>query len=381
MRETYRVTQSNKLIDARHDVALTAREQKIILTMVSMIQPTDEDFRKYTIPIKEFSEMLGLEGKAKYDDIKEIAQRLQKKSVYIQEEKGFVVTNWVSSQRYIEGEGKIELAFSPELKPYLLQLKNQFTSYRLSNILSLKSAYSIRLYELIKKWQHLGKWECSVNHLKLHMGATTSTFDRYNLFKVRVLELAIKELNEKTDINISFEEIKKGRKIEIISFKIYQNPEKELQIEDIKQKQPKQKKILINEDRRIRLNQLANEYELDQLYFSNMDQVASLIWGDRAEDELSMLIEYINGEESIKNPLGFIRRELEKAWEVFDQNEITITFANKKPSKRKTGREEIIPDWLNKEYKEPELTEEEKEEQEEKLKDIDNMLNQFKSSK
>ncbi|WP_361920356.1 replication initiation protein, partial [Streptomyces sp. NPDC046876] len=129
LNENHVVTQSNRLIEARHMKPLSAREQKIILTMVSMIQPSDIDFKEYSISIKEFSEMLGLKGHAKYEEIKEVALNLQAKTIFIPDEDGFITTNWVASQRYQEGEGIIKLSFSPYLKPYLLQLKTQFTSY------------------------------------------------------------------------------------------------------------------------------------------------------------------------------------------------------------------------------------------------------------
>lgn len=377
LEDSYLVTQSNRLIEARHDVPLTAREQKIILTMVSMIQPNDEDFRKYRISIKEFSEMLGLKGHAKYEEIKEVAQRLQKKSVYIVEKDGFVVTNWVSSQRYKEGEGVIELAFSPELKPYLLQLKSHFTSYKLSNILSLKSTYSIRLYELLKKWQHLGKWACPLEDLKVHLGAITSTFDRYNLFKVRVLEVAVKELNEKTDVNVVFEEVKKGRKVEKIEFRISKAPDQEIQLR--KPEQPK--KTPENEDVRTRLNGLANKdlYQFTQNYFAQLYQGALFIWGEKAEDELVMLIGYVNVEKSVQNPLGFIKSQIQLAWEAYERGENT-TFADlQSTKKRTTGREEVIPDWFKKkddsvDLKEKKIDTEIEEERRQLQKELDEMV-------
>ena len=121
--------------------------------------------------------------------------------------------------------------FDSKLKPYLLQLKNQFTSYKLSNILSLKSTYSIRLYELMKKWQHLGHWECSVDDLRGFLGAkSVKSYSVYGNFKNRVLLPALEELNEKTDVQISFKEIKKGRSVERIEFTIRHSPEKEIKI-------------------------------------------------------------------------------------------------------------------------------------------------------
>jgi plasmid replication initiation protein len=161
---------------------------------------------------------------------------------------GWILTHWVSSAEYVNGEGIIKLSFSPKLKPYLLQLKTQFTSYRLSNVLSLNSTYSIRLYELMKKWQHLGKWENSVEELKLKFGVPKESYQRYNHFKTRVILRAVEEVNAKTDLSIDYKEIKKGRGVDRIEFTIRHAPEKEIILS-----KPKKKFELENEDVRERL--------------------------------------------------------------------------------------------------------------------------------
>ncbi|ANU12300.1 hypothetical protein BBH88_18635 (plasmid) [Planococcus antarcticus DSM 14505] len=342
MNEKHMVTQSNKLIEARHVKTLSAREQKIILTMVSMIQPDDKDFKEYSISIHEFSEMLGLKGHAKYEEIKEVALRLQEKTLFIPDEKGFVTTNWVASQRYIEGEGTIELSFSPYLKPYLLQLKTAFTSYRLSNILSLKSGYTIRLYELMKKWQHLGKWECPVDSLREKMGSNSKAYSLYGNFKNKILLPSIDELNEHTDLFVEYKEIKKGRRVEKIEFSIKRSVEKEIKL-------PESKRVseqADNEEIRYRLNALANGYQFDNIYFSQLYQGALVIFSDQAELELEMLIRYVNEEKSVKNPLGFIKSKITSAWEIHETGG-HITFADLQPMKeRPTGRQEKLPDWF-----------------------------------
>lgn len=336
------VTQSNKLIEARHVKTLSAREQKIVLTMVSMIQPDDKDFKEYSISIHEFSEMLGLKGHAKYEEIKEVALRLQEKTLFIPDEKGFITTNWVASQRYIEGEGMIELSFSPYLKPYLLQLKTAFTSYRLSNILSLKSGYTIRLYELMKKWQHLGRWECSVDSLREKMGATSKAYSLYGNFKNKILLPSVEELNEHTDLFVGYKEIKKGRKVEKIEFSIQHSAEKEIRLPQSKQ-EPEQPK---NEEVRERLNSLANGYQFDNMYFSQLYQGALVIFSDQAELELERLIRYVNEEKTVKNPLGFIKSKITSAWEIHEAGG-RITFADLQPVKERwAGREEKLPDWF-----------------------------------
>jgi len=344
MVENYIVTQGNNLIEAHHNKPLTAREQKIVLTMVSAIQPSDEDFKEYRISLKDFSEMLGLKGSTKYSEIKNIVKDLMGKTIEIpKKEGGWLLSHWVSSAEYMDGEGAIELTFSPKLKPYLLQLKHQFTSYRLSNVLSLSSTYSIRLYELMKKWQHLGKWVCSVEDLKGKLGIGEGKYPRYANFKARVLKAAIDEVTDKTDLYISFKEIKKGRSVDRVEFTIKHSTEKEIKLTTPPQNP---EKLIENEDIRKRLNALTKGYKFAHTYFAQLYQGALLIWNEDAENELNMLIRYVNEEETVKNPLGFIKAKIKTAWDVH-QAGISITFADLKVSKRTTGRTEVIPDWFN----------------------------------
>lgn len=345
MKSNYLVAQSNDLIEARHNNPLTVREQKIILAMVSEIQPDDEDFKEYSISLKNFNEMLGLKGKTKYSEIKEIVKNLMGKTIEIpRKNKGWLLAHWVSSAEYIDGEGFIELTFSPKLKPYLLQLK-EYTSYRLSNILSLNSTYSIRLYELMKKWEFLGQWEYPVEDLRGKLGVEEGTYPKYSNFKARVLLRAIEEVNEKTEFHITFEEIKKGRSVVKIKFSIQKAPEIKVKLTETEKKPKQPKKEFENEDVRTRLNDLAKDYEFDQIYFAQLYQGASFIWNDDAEKELSMLIRYVNEEKTVKNPLGFIKKKLQDYGNLFQEG-LPVTFANLKPSKRNTGREEPIPSWF-----------------------------------
>lgn len=358
MDRNYIITQSNKLIEARHTKPLTAREQKIILTMVSMIQPTDEDFKDYDISVKEFSEMLGLEGSTKYTEIKDITKDLMTKSIEIpREDGGWLFANWISSAEYQKGEGIISLSFSPKLMPYLLQLKTAFTSYRLSNILSLRSTYSIRLYELMKKWQHLGRWEISIDDLKLKLGVSEGKYKQYGHFKSKALNLAMKEINEKTDLHITFKELKKGRKIERIEFSIQHLKEKEIRLPKKNIVQPQTNSA--NEIRE-RLNVLAQNYIFEKVYFADVYSLALRIWNEQAENELTMLVKYTNNETSINSPLGFIKAKLKTASKVHATGE-KISFSELEFS---GGRKEMVPEWFGKkddskeELKDPKIEEE-----------------------
>src|SRR5690606_10838527 len=144
---------------------------------------------------------------------------------------------------------------------YLLQLK-QYTSYRLSNILSLSSSYSIRLYELMRKWSFLNKWESSVEEIREKLGALTKSYTLYGNFKNKVLLPAVEEINEQTDLFISFKEIKKGRKVERIEFSIRKAAK-------VRLASPVDSPVLPleNEDVRLRLNDLASGYQFERSYF------------------------------------------------------------------------------------------------------------------
>ena len=347
MNENYLVTQGNNLIEARHKKPLTAREQKIILTMVSMIEPSDKDFKDYMISVRDFHEMLGLEGREHYTEIKTVVESLMTKVVEIPlEDKGWLMTHWVSTARYIDGSGVIQLRFAPELKPYLLQLKTVFTSYKLNNILSLKSVYAIRLYELMKKWQQLSRWECSIDSLRGKLGASNKSYNLYGNFKNKILIPAIKELNEQTDLFIQFTEVKKGRKVDAIEFIIRRAPEKEIQLPNAEKQPEPTKEFNIMDELRTRLNKLADGYQFDAAFFAQLHQGASLIWGDSAEQELEWLIRYVNEEKTVKNPLGFIKSKITSAWEIHEAGG-KITFADLQPMKeRPTGRQEKLPEWF-----------------------------------
>lgn len=221
MDKNYLVTKSNTLITASYDLNL--QEQKLILTLASMVQPTDEEFKEYEFKIKDFMELLGIETQTKYTEIPKITKELMKKVFEIREGKDIIQLSWLSSARYKTGEGLVILKFDSSLKPYMLQLKELYTSYKLENILSLKSKYSLRLFELLKCNEFKKIWTIELEELKKILGVTEKSYSIYQNVKNRIILKAQKELKEKTDISFDFEEIKTGRKVTTIKFYINKN--------------------------------------------------------------------------------------------------------------------------------------------------------------
>lgn len=223
MDKNYLVTKSNYFImNSSYDLSL--EEQKVILTLASMVQPEDEDFKSYKFRIADFRELLGVEDKSKYTEIPKITKELMKKVFEIQEGDTLIQTAWLSGARYKKGSGEVELTFSSYLKPYMIKLSSMFTQYKLANILSMKSKYSPRMYEILKcnEFKKQGFIEIAIDDLRKLIKAD-NVYPLYADFKRKVIIQTQKELKKISDISFEFEEIKTGRKVTSLKFYIKSN--------------------------------------------------------------------------------------------------------------------------------------------------------------
>lgn len=215
IKENNIVSKSNTLIEANSRLNLV--EQKMLLCLASNIEPNDRDFKTYTFPIKQFHDLLGLNGSTKYTELSKITKELLSKVIEIREREELIQVSWLSSAIYNKNKGTIDMRFDPLLKPFLLELSSKFTSYRLANVVKLKSTYAIRIYELLKQYEDLRERTISLENLRYYLDAM-NVYPNYANFKQRVLKPSQKELNQKTDISFEFEEIKLGRKVQKIRF-------------------------------------------------------------------------------------------------------------------------------------------------------------------
>ncbi len=135
--------------------------------MASNIEPSDRDFKTYTFPIKQFHDLLGLSGSTKYTELSKITKELVSKVIEIRIGEDLLQVSWLSSAIYNKNKGTIDLRFDPLLKPFLLELSSKFTSYRLANVVKLKSTYAIRIYELLKQYEHIKERTISLEKSKI----------------------------------------------------------------------------------------------------------------------------------------------------------------------------------------------------------------------
>ncbi len=218
------VAQSNKITEARY--SLTVAEQRLVLTLVSMISPNDEDFKDYEIKISDFQKMLDIKSHNLYERIEENIVKLAGRVIKIKKKRGFLVSHWFSSAEYLEDEGKVLISFDKKLKPYFLQIKEQFTKYNLFTVANFRSAYTIRIYMLLKQYQNIGFRNFELQELREILGIEKKEYPEFKDFKKRVISQAKKEFEQKkkdtggyqSDITFELETRRTGRKISHLKF-------------------------------------------------------------------------------------------------------------------------------------------------------------------
>ncbi|GEL05520.1 replication initiation protein [Rummeliibacillus stabekisii] len=296
------VTKSNLLIESSYK--LSTLESKLILTLFSNVQPSDEDINTYVFQIQPFVEMLDLKGKSKYKDLREITKGLMQKVYEIRIGDTLHQVSWLSHVAYNTGEGTISMRFDEFWKPYILQLQQNFTSYKLGNITKLKSSYSIRLYELLKQWQKVGKHVFALKDLRSLLGVPDDTYKLYANFKQRILLNAQKELKKASDIVFEFKEIKEGRSVTKIQFNISYN-QNFPKIDKRIPKTPLKKEIPFD--------QQDLREELEKLGVS--DKIIIYLLDNYEKKRIKANIKYTKSRMelgSVKKPAGYVKRAVEQ---------------------------------------------------------------------
>ena len=210
------VVKSNDLVEARYRLSL--QESHVILWLLTQIRPDDEDFKTHRLDIVEYANMAGLNAKGQYRELEKITERLMKRILKIKEitlknKKTTLQVAWLSSAKYHHGEGYVSLRFDPELKPYLLQLKSQFTRINIADAMGFKSIYALRIFELLVQVEKIGYRKMSVSELREWCGIGKGEYEFYKDFKRDAVNRAKTEINAKTDYEVDYKEIKESRKV------------------------------------------------------------------------------------------------------------------------------------------------------------------------
>jgi Protein involved in initiation of plasmid replication len=211
------VVKDNALMNASYNLEVT--EQRLILLAIINARQTGNGITadsKLEIHANDYASRFNVSNDGAYKALKSAVLNLFDRQFSFKEEDkkgnvGTVKSRWVSRIKYIDDSATLEITFAPDVVPLITRLEQQFTSYQLKQVTQLTSKYAIRLYELIIAWREVGKVpQIELSDFRNRIGLENSEYTAMCDFKKRVLEPAIKQINEHTDIVTTYEQHKKG---------------------------------------------------------------------------------------------------------------------------------------------------------------------------
>ena len=229
------VVKDNALINASYNLDLV--EQRLILLAIVEARESGKGINAndpLTVHAESYINHFSVHRNTAYQALKDACKDLFARQFSYQEQRPKGVANitsrWVSQIAYIDNSATVELIFAPAIIPLVTRLEEQFTSYELKQVSGLSSAYAIRLYEVLIAWRSTGKTPIiELSDFRQKLGVLEGEYSRFNNFKVRVLDPAIKQINEHTDITVKVEQHKTGRTISGFSFKFKQKQQAKIE--------------------------------------------------------------------------------------------------------------------------------------------------------
>jgi len=227
--KTELIVKDNALINASYNLDLV--EQRLILLAIVEARESGKGINAndpLTVHAESYINQFGVHRNTAYQALKDACDDLFARQFSYQSlsEKGNIINHksrWVSEVAYIDNEAVVRLIFAPAIVPLITRLEEQFTKYEIQQISNLTSAYAVRLYEILIAWRSTGKTPLiTIYDFRQKIGVLETEYKRMYDFKKYVLDIALKQVNEHTDITVKVEQHKTGRSITGFSFSFKQ---------------------------------------------------------------------------------------------------------------------------------------------------------------
>ena len=243
------VVKDNALMNASYNLNLV--EQRLILLAIIEARESGKGINAndpLIVHAESYISQFGVAKHTAYQALKDACKDLFARQFSYQERrrKGTIniMSRWVSQVGYMDNEATVELVFAPAVVPLITRLEEQFTKYDIEQISDLSSAYAVRLYELLICWRSAGKTPViEMQEFRKRLGVLDSEYQRMDVFKKGVIDLAVNQINKHTDITVEYKQHKAGRVITGFSFSFTQKK----QLKDVtpkpKKAEPKPKSV------------------------------------------------------------------------------------------------------------------------------------------
>lgn len=222
------VVKDNALIQASYTLDLA--EQRLILLAIIEARNKSQGITQDTlleIHASSYAKQFNINDKTAYTVVKDASKGLFDRYVTYHDknpknskDRSFHC-RWIDKAGIEPDSGIVYIRFTSDVIPLITRLESHFTSYEIDKVANLTSSYAIRLYEILISWREVGKTpKYEIDDLRSKLGVEPKQYQRMNNFKARVLELAIDQINEHTDITANYNQHKRGKVITAISFSL-----------------------------------------------------------------------------------------------------------------------------------------------------------------
>jgi plasmid replication initiation protein len=212
--------------------------------------------------------------------------------------------SWLCFAHWEPKKGICSLEFHPELKPHLLQLKEQFTQIGFADLLGLHSVYSVRIFELLAQYESIKIRTTAIDELRAWCGLQKNEYELYADFKRKIINRAKEEINTKTEYMVDYREIKESRKVVAIEWSFQRRTHfKKMQVE---------KSIAMNHEL-----QIANSLIKTLAEYGFSKPTAQKIicdYDDKTLTNALKAVEIYRSKHDVKNPKALIRTALKEEW-------------------------------------------------------------------
>lgn len=206
------VSKDNQLIAASYELSIS--EQRVILLCIAKMdsmKPIPENY-EVTISVDDLATEIGVAKENAYRDLKKAVGTLYQRTIYLDPNEPASEMRWIYKKVLFKSAGVAVISFSPDILKFLFALKEKFTSYKLRDVSKFKCSYSIRFYELLVQFKDNDKLKVDVQCLRemLQLGGK---YPRTSDIKKYVVKPSIEDINSFSNLNVTFEQIKRGKEI------------------------------------------------------------------------------------------------------------------------------------------------------------------------
>ena len=217
-KESVKVVTSNSFIKACGLEDLSLKGRKLLYLAISQCKRTDTEFYEYNISVKSFAEMMDIDASNIYIEMDKTTDELMRTFIKYRDDKSVHKYSLFSLCQY--NDATIRFKLNPDMTEFLLELKGNFSQPLLAEFVKMRSPYSMAIWHLMQREMksqkpyadHIIEFDLSLDELREVTG-TEKKLEKLSNFKNRVLDKALKEIDENCNVAITYDNLKQGRKV------------------------------------------------------------------------------------------------------------------------------------------------------------------------